>query len=183
MKFLKTNFDGLYIIKIEPFEDDRGLFYRIYCEDEFNEINHSKKIVQINYSQTKKKGIIRGLHFQYAPKMEIKIIKCINGAVFDVVVDLRKDSPTFLQWYGEILSHDNMQMIYIPEGFAHGFQTLSKDSELIYLHTEFYNPSYEGGISYNDQKINIKWPLEPTQISNRDKSFKLLDDSFEGLIV
>jgi len=183
MKFIKTLFAGLFIIKIEPFEDDRGIFYRFYCEDEFNEINHSKKIVQINYSHTKKKGTIRGLHFQYAPKMEIKMIKCIKGAVFDVAVDLRKDSPTFLQWYGEELSPDNMQLIYIPEGFAHGFQSLKKDSELIYLHTEFYSPGYEGGIRYNDPKINIEWPLKPKLVSYRDKNFKLLDDTFRGLII
>jgi len=111
------------------------------------------------------------------------MIKCIKGAVFDVAVDLRKDSPTFLQWYGEELSPDNMQLIYIPEGFAHGFQSLKKDSELIYLHTEFYSPGYEGGIRYNDPKINIEWPLKPKLVSYRDKNFKLLDDTFRGLII
>lgn len=183
MKFIKTQFAGLFIIEIDPFQDDRGIFYRIYCEDEFNEINHSKKIVQINYSQTKKKGTVRGLHFQYAPKMEIKMIRCIKGAVFDVAVDLRKNSPTFLQWYGEELSLENMKVIYIPQGLAHGFQTLEKNSELLYLHTEFYSPEYEGGIRYDDPKINIKWPLKAKNVSDRDRSFRLIDNNFKGITV
>jgi len=183
MKFRKTQFAGLFIIELDLFQDDRGIFYRIYCEDEFNEINHSKRIVQINYSQTKKKGTVRGLHFQYAPKMEIKMIKCIKGAVFDVAVDLRKDSPTFLQWYGEELSPENMKVIYIPQGLAHGFQTLEKNSELLYLHTEFYSPEYEGGIRYDDPKINIEWPLKAKNVSDRDRSFRLIDNNFKGITV
>lgn len=183
MKFVETNLKGLHIIDLEPIQDDRGKFQRIFCMDEFNQIHHEKNIVQINKSLTKKKGAVRGLHFQYPPKAEIKIITCLSGSVFDVAVDIRKDSPTYLKWHGEILAAENEKMIYIPEGFAHGFQTLNEDSELLYLHTEFYSPKHEGGIRFDDPKINIEWPLEITMVSNRDKQFKLLDKSFKGLSV
>ncbi len=183
MKFVETNLKGLYIIDLETIQDDRGKFQRIFCMDEFNQIHHEKKIVQINHSLTKKKGAVRGLHFQYPPKAEIKIITCLSGSVFDVAVDIRKDSPTYLKWHGEILASENEKMIYIPEGFAHGFQTLNEDSELLYLHTEFYSPEHEGGIRFDDPKINVEWPLEITMVSNRDKQFKLLDKSFKGLYV
>jgi len=123
------------------------------------------------------------MHFQYPPKAEIKIVKCLYGSVFDVAIDLRKNSPTLLQWHGEVLSAENKKMIYIPEGFAHGFQTLENNSELLYLHTEFYSPKYEGGIRYNDPRINIKWPLEISYISNRDNEFNLLDNNFLGISV
>lgn len=181
MKFSKTKLNGLYVIKLEPFQDERGKFFRVYCENELNDIGHNKRIVQINQSLTKKKGTIRGMHFQYPPKAEIKMVRCLKGSVFDIAIDLRRNSPTFLKWHSEILSEDNMMILYIPEGFAHGFQTLENDSELLYLHTEFYSPSHEGGINYNDPKINIKWPLEITDISERDKSFKIISENFQGI--
>ncbi len=183
MKFSKTKLNGLFVIKLEPFQDERGKFFRVYCENELNDIGHNKKIVQINQSLTKKKGTIRGMHFQYPPKAEIKMVRCLKGSVFDVAIDLRIISPTFLKWHGEILTEDNMMVLYIPEGFAHGFQTLENDSELLYLHTELYNSHYEGGITYNDPKINIKWPLELTDISERDKSFKLIGEDFQGILL
>ncbi|MHA1284394.1 MAG: dTDP-4-dehydrorhamnose 3,5-epimerase [Promethearchaeota archaeon] len=181
MKFIKTELEGLYIVELEGFKDHRGSFYRLYCENEFKIINHQKKIVQINHSSTKVKGTVRGMHFQYPPKSEIKIIKCLSGRVFDVAVDLRKNSPTFLKWFGIILTPANNKMIYIPEGFAHGFQTLEDDTELLYLHTEFYDPSFEGGVRFDDPKLDIKWPLKPINISERDKNFKLIDNNFKGL--
>ncbi len=181
MKFLEAYIKGLFIIEPDPFHDERGFFYRVFCKNEFNQINHKKEIVQINHSFTKQKGAIRGLHFQYSPKAEIKMIKCLSGSVFDVALDLRKNSPSFLKWHGEILSAENKKMIYIPEGFAHGFQTLKTNSELIYFHTDFYDPKFEGGIRYDDPKINIKWPLKITNSSKRDSEFKLLDETFKGI--
>ncbi|MFX1308512.1 MAG: dTDP-4-dehydrorhamnose 3,5-epimerase [Promethearchaeota archaeon] len=181
MKFFKTKIEGLYVIEPEPFEDDRGKFYRVFCKNELEEINHTKEIVNINFSLTKKKGTIRGMHFQYPPKAEIKIIKCISGSAYDVAIDLRKNSPSFLQWHSEVLSDKNMKLLYIPEGFAHGFQTLEKDSTICYFVTEFYYPEYEGGIVYNDPKINVKWPLEVTNISDKDREIKQLDDDFRGI--
>lgn len=181
MKFVETKLKDLFVIEPEPFQDDRGKFYRVFCKNELRGIGHNKEIVQINQSLTKQKGTIRGMHFQYPPKMEIKIIKCIFGSVFDVAIDLRKNSPSFLKWHGEILSADNMKLIYIPEGFAHGFQTLENNAELLYFHTEFYDSKYESGILYNDPKFNIKWPLKTINLSKRDLEFKLLDANFEGI--
>jgi dTDP-4-dehydrorhamnose 3,5-epimerase len=181
MRFIQTNIKGLYVIHPEPIEDKRGKFYRLYCQNELKEIGHHKNIVQINYSFTKKKGSIRGMHFQYLPKAEIKLVKCIAGSVFDVAIDLRKFSSTFLKWHSEIISAENMKTLYIPEGFAHGFQTLEDNCELLYIHTEVYSPEHEGSVRYDDPIIDIKWPLEITDISKRDSENKLLDDSFKGI--
>jgi len=180
-KFAETKLKGLYIVEPEPFQDGRGKFYRVFCKNEFKKINHNKEIVQINKSLTTVKGALRGMHFQYPPKAEIKLVKCIAGSVFDVAIDLRKDSPTFLQWHSEILSLDNMKMMYIPEGFAHGFQTLDDNTQLIYFHTEFYSLEHEGSINYKDPKINIKWPLEITELSEKDKNIKYISNDFKGI--
>ena len=137
--------------------------------------------MQINHSLTRKKGAIRGLHFQYPPKAEIKVVKCLSGSVFDVIVDLRRNSSSFLQWHGEVLSSENEKMMYVPEGFAHGFQTLEEDTELLYLHTEFYSPEHEGGVLYNEPMINVSWPLDVTDISTKDNNYPLLSTSFEGI--
>ncbi|KKM83167.1 hypothetical protein LCGC14_1312180 [marine sediment metagenome] len=181
MKFIKTKIQNVYIVEPEPFIDDRGMFARIFGKEEFKEIGHSKEIVNINNSATKKKGSIRGMHFQYPPKAEIKIIKCIKGAILDVAIDIRKESPTFLQYHSEVLSADNMRMLYIPEGFAHGFQALNDDIEMIYFTTEVYCAEKEGGIRYNDPIIGIEWLLEVTNISKKDKELKLLKNDFEGI--
>ena len=183
MKFTKTKIKDLYLIEPEPFLDDRGMFVRVFCREEFKEINHSKEIVNISHSSTKKKGSIRGMHFQYPPKAEIKIVKCINGSIFDVAIDLRKDSTTFLKYYGEILSADNMKMLYVPEGFAHGFQSLENNIEIIYYTTEFYSPQDEGIVRYDDSKIGIEWPLEITGISDKDKNNAFSSDNFKGIEV
>ncbi|MFC1885019.1 dTDP-4-dehydrorhamnose 3,5-epimerase [Thermodesulfobacteriota bacterium] len=163
--------------------DNRGAFGRIFCKNEFKKLGHNKEIVQINHSLNRKIGATRGMHFQYPPKCEIKMVKCVKGSVFDVIVDIRKDSPTFLQWHGIELSETNMKMIYIPEGFAHGFQVLQPDSELIYLHTEFYAPEYEGALRYSDPILNIKWPLKVADISENDKNHPLIDINFKGLVI
>ncbi len=181
MKFIKANLKDLYIVQFESFQDERGKFYRVFCKNEMNEIGHKENIVQINQSKTMKKGSIRGMHFQYPPMAEIKMVKCLSGAVYDVAIDLRKTSSSFLQWHGEILSAENLKMMYIPKGFAHGFQTLKKNSELLYFHTEFYSPQHEGGIRYDDPLINIQWPLKITDISKKDYSYELLSNDFIGI--
>jgi len=181
MKLEQLPLKDAYIIIPELFTDNRGAFGRIFCKNELKELGHSKEIVQINHSLNRKVGVTRGMHFQYPPKCEIKMVKCIRGAVFDVIVDIRKDSPTFLQWHGVELSDTNMKMVYIPEGFAHGFQVTQPDSELIYLHTGFYSPEYEGALRYNDPILNIQWPLQVTEISEKDRNYPLIDNNFEGL--
>lgn len=181
MTFSETILKGSFIIDLKPFEDERGWFARTYCEQEFAAINHTKKWVQLNHSFTKQIGSIRGMHYQVPPFSEIKLVRCIAGAVFDVIVDIRKNSPTFLQWFGIELSAANKKMIYIPEGFAHGFQTLTNDAELIYHHSEFYKPGVEGGLNYNDPKLNIEWKLDITNISERDKQHHFLTKEFEGI--
>lgn len=178
MKIKPTPLQEAFIIELEPVTDDRGLFTRVFCQQELRNILHDKNIVQINHSLTRQKGALRGMHFQYSPKSEIKMVKCLRGSVFDVIIDLRKGSPTFLKWHGEVLSAKNMKMMYIPEGFAHGFQTMEGNCELLYLHTEFYSPEHEGGVRYNDPKIGIKWPLGVTDISERDKNHPLLGEDF-----
>jgi len=170
------------LIEPEPVFEHRGQFTRIFCESELSKnIGHDKEIVQINHSVNIKKGALRGMHFQYPPKSEIKIVSCIKGAVFDVIIDLRKRSSTFLNWHGETLTQENQKMLYIPEGFAHGFQVLDLDSELLYFHTEFYNPDCEGNIHYNDPVINISWPLKISEISEKDKNHPLLNNDFSGI--
>jgi dTDP-4-dehydrorhamnose 3,5-epimerase len=181
MIFSKLSLAGSYIIEPEPFQDDRGWFARFYCKKDFQQIGHNKEWVQLNHSVTNKKGAVRGMHFQHPPFHEIKMVKCIKGKVFDVIIDLRTDSETFLSWEGVELSAENKKMIYIPEGFAHGFQCLTDDCELIYHHSEYYTPGSEGGIHYNDPMVKIKWPLTVSQISPRDESHPYLDRNFKGI--
>lgn len=181
MKITPLSLKDSYLIVSDPFEDNRGQFARIFCKKEIAATGLNKDIVQVNYSLTVQKGALRGMHFQYSPMAEIKMVKCLSGAVFDVIIDLRDDSPTFLKWHGEILSEDNMKMIYIPEGFAHGFQTMEENCKLLYFHTEFYNPELEGSVRYNDPLINISWPLDVTDISSKDKNHPLLSDDFSGI--
>jgi len=181
MKFTETPLKGSYVIDLEPFQDERGWFARTYCKKEFETIGHNQEWVQLNHSYTVKKGTIRGMHFQLPPYSEIKLVRCVSGSVYDVIIDLRKGSSTFLNFFGIELSSGNRKMLYIPEGFAHGFQTLADDCELIYHHSQFYLPGVEGGIKYNDPRLNIEWPLAVNSISSRDLSHTLLDDQFKGL--
>jgi dTDP-4-dehydrorhamnose 3,5-epimerase len=181
MTFTETLLKGSYVIDLNTFTDDRGWFARTYCKNEFAAIGHTAEWVQMNHSFTKDKGAIRGMHYQLPPFSEIKMVRCIAGAVNDVIIDLRKNSPTFLQWFGVELSAQNKKMLYIPEGFAHGFQTLQSDCELIYHHSQFYTPGAEGGIKFDDPKLNISWPLPVTNISERDNRHPLLDENFKGL--
>jgi dTDP-4-dehydrorhamnose 3,5-epimerase len=179
----KTEFDGLYVIEPIVHEDDRGSFSRVFCEDELSDIFQEKNIKQVNHSVTTKKGTVRGMHFQYAPNCEVKILKCIKGKVFDVVVDIRKESKTFLQTFCIELSEDNRKMIYIPEGFAHGFQTLENSTELLYFHNNIYTPNNEGALNVKDPLLNIKWPLDIIKLSIRDEEHNFIDNNFKGVSV
>ena len=183
MKIIKSFFGGAHILTAEPMRDPRGGFTRLYCEKEFQAIGHTQPIVQINHSFTKRTGVIRGLHFQHPPKSEIKMLRCINGSVFDVIVDLRAGSPTFLQWHGQVLTKDDDLMVYVPQGFAHGYQTLEDNSELIYFHSDFYSHDHEGGIKYDEPLVNIKWPLEISEVSEKDKNRSHLPTNFKGIIL
>lgn len=181
MKFQETGLAGSYLVQLDTFQDDRGWFARTYCKKEFEVIGHEKEWVQMNHSFTAAKGTIRGMHFQLADHKEIKMVRCIAGAVYDVIVDLRKDSKTFLNYFGVELSAANRTMIYIPEGFAHGFQTLTDNAELIYHHSEYYTPGAESGLRYDDAAIGIRWPLPVTSISERDRNHHLIDNQFTGI--
>jgi dTDP-4-dehydrorhamnose 3,5-epimerase len=183
MKFLPLPLDGAYLIDAEPFQDTRGLFSRLFCKEAFQEIGHAKEIMQINYSVTKEKGTVRGLHYQKSPYAEMKMVQCLRGRVFDVIVDIRKASSTFLQWHGVELGASPTRMLYVPEGFAHGFQTVEENSELLYFHTACYNPHYESGIRYNDPLLHIQWPLHVEHVSDRDGNHPLLDAMFKGFEV
>lgn len=181
MIFKATKLTGSYEVKLTPHMDSRGWFARFFCKNEFKQIGHTREWVQMNHSFTIQKGAIRGMHFQYPPEGEIKLVRCISGAVYDVIIDLRKASPTFLQWYGIELTADTKNMLYIPEGFAHGFQTLTENCELIYLHTGFYTPTGEGGVRYDDPAVKIQWPLPVSELSERDKKHSFIDQYFEGI--
>jgi len=181
MIFSATELSGSFLISPEPFSDERGWFARTYCKNEFGKIHHTGEWVQMNHSFTKQKGSIRGMHYQLPPHSEIKLVRCTAGAVYDVIIDLRKDSPTFLKHYAVELSAANKKMIYIPEGFAHGFQTITDDAELVYNHSQFYTPGAEAGLRYNDPKLNINWPLPVTSISAKDNIHPTIDSNFKGL--
>ncbi len=181
MKFIKMPLKDAYLIKPDPTLDERGFFERLFCQKEFKKIGFKKTIVQINCSFTRKKGTIRGMHYQKPPHIEGKIISCLEGEVFDCIIDLRQKSSTFLKWHGEVLSAKNHKMIYIPEGFAHGFQTLRDNCCMLYLHTDFYHKQSEEGIKYDDPLFNIRWPQKIIDISIKDRNLSYLSQKFKGL--
>ncbi len=180
MKILQTPINGLIVVEITSHEDKRGTFARLYCEQELSKVIGHRRIVQINYSRTVNLGALRGLHFQNSPHAEMKLVRCLKGRVWDVAVDLRADSPTFLKWHSEELTPANTRMIAIPEGFAHGFQAMEPESELLYLHTAVYVPTSEGGLRYNDPKLGVTWPIRVTDLSERDLNHPLIDSNFQG---
>ncbi len=181
MKFIPQPLAGVYLVELNLLKDDRGGFARTYCKREFEQIGHKKEFVQLNQSWNTKKGTVRGMHYQVPPFSEIKLIRCVKGAVLDVVVDIRKGSPTFLQHLAVELSEDNKTMIYLPEGFAHGFQTLTDQAELIYHHTEYFTPQADAGLNHSDPLLKIKWPLPVSAISEKDKTNKYIDPTFKGI--
>lgn len=177
-----TSLPGLKLIQRKPLGDERGYLERLYCATEFRD-SFGKGIVQINHTLTKRSGTVRGMHFQLPPHAETKLVSCLRGKVFDVAVDLRRGSPTFLHWHSEILSGDNYKALLIPAGFAHGFQTLSDDCDMLYLHSEAYNPSAERGLRAADPRLAIRWPVPMTEQSARDARHPALTAEFEGMAV
>lgn len=171
MKFTELKLKGAYLIELEPFLDNRGTFSRQFCKKELLKQGLDFEMCQCNISKNYKKGTLRGLHFQKDPYPEIKIVSCLKGAFFDVIVDIRKDSPTYLQWESIELTEDNNKMLYIPPSFAHGFQTLLDDTVVYYQIGNYFMPEYYDGVRWNDSKINIKWPESENKIINeRDNS-------------
>jgi dTDP-4-dehydrorhamnose 3,5-epimerase len=177
----QTPIGGLQVIQRQPLGDERGYLERMFCSADLQSIIGSRQVVQINHSKTAKTGTVRGMHFQHPPHAEMKLVSCLRGEVFDVAVDLREDSPTFLQWHAEILSDDNHKTLAIPEGFAHGFQTLTDDCELLYFHTAAYQPEAEAGLNALDDRLSIKWPLAIAERSMRDQQHPALGDDFAGI--
>lgn len=172
---------GLKLVQRKPIADERGSFARFYCADEFRAAGLHKPIAQINHTFTRSKGAVRGLHFQHPPHTETKLVSCLFGAVFDVAVDMRTDSPTFLHWHGEILSAENHHSLLIPEGCAHGFQTLTEACELLYLHTAPFHPEAEGALNVTDPALTIQWPLPFSELSERDRAHPFIDPRFSGI--
>lgn len=176
-----TPIAGLKVIERKPIGDSRGFLTRIFCADQLKSAGWQKSIAQINQTLTKKRGTVRGMHFQNTPNAEMKLVSCLRGEIWDVALDLRKNSPTFLRWHAEKLSSENCRALLIPEGFAHGFQTLFDDCELLYLHSAPYSPEDEAGIRPNDPYLDISWPLNFFEISLRDAKHPLLSDQFTGI--
>ncbi|MBB5408224.1 dTDP-4-dehydrorhamnose 3,5-epimerase [Paraburkholderia sp. HC6.4b] len=183
MNVTPTAIAGVMVVHTTPFADHRGIFQRVFCDKELESTISGRHISQINHSRTTRVGAVRGMHFQRAPHAEIKLVRCLRGKVWDVAIDLRADSPTFLQWHAEELSFDNGRMLVVPEGCAHGFQVIEPESELLYLHTASYEPSAEGGIRHDDPALRITWPLPIAEVSQRDQLHPLITPQFRGIPV
>jgi dTDP-4-dehydrorhamnose 3,5-epimerase len=168
MKFTETPLKGVFVIELEKRGDDRGFFARLFCEREFQQHGLNSRIVQMNNSLSGQRGTLRGIHYQLAPKAEDKTFRCVRGALFDVVVDLRPQSATFLNHVAVELTAENRKMIHVPQGCANSFMTLEDDTEIFYFTSEFYSPEHERGIRYNDPALGIKWPMAPLVISDKD---------------
>jgi len=177
----QTSIDGLLVVHRQRVEDARGYFSRFFCAQELAEAGFNQPIAQINQTLTRRRGSVRGIHFQHPPHGEDKFVSCLRGSVFDVAVDLRRGSPTFLQWHAETLSADNARSLFIPKGFAHGFQTLCDDVELLYLHTAPYVRAAEGGLNPLDPALGIGWPLPFADVSDRDVAHPYLTPDFGGI--
>ncbi|HUO96981.1 MAG TPA: dTDP-4-dehydrorhamnose 3,5-epimerase [Steroidobacteraceae bacterium] len=181
LRFIATPLEGLRLIERHVFSDHRGRFARLYCAEELKAAGITLPVAQINHSYTAHRGAVRGLHFQHPPHGEDKIITCLRGEVFDVAIDLRRGSPTLLRWHGELLSAANARSLLVPQGFAHGFQALSDDCELLYLHTRAYAPEAEDGVNARDPAVAIAWPLPFSDVSERDAARALLPPGFPGI--
>jgi dTDP-4-dehydrorhamnose 3,5-epimerase len=181
LSIIDTPISGLKIIDRNPTCDARGSLARIFCADQLKNAGWHKAVSQINQTVTKKRATVRGMHFQNLPHSEMKLVTCLQGEIWDVAVDLRRNSPTFLKWHAEKLSAVNYRALLIPEGFAHGFQTLSDDCELIYLHSAPYVREAEAGIHPSDPALGITWPLEFSEISTRDSAHLVLNGQFTGM--
>ncbi|MFZ1864167.1 MAG: dTDP-4-dehydrorhamnose 3,5-epimerase [Polyangiales bacterium] len=185
MRFVALELPDAFVVELEPHLDDRGFFARTWCSREFAEAGLPAAIVQTNLSQTQARGALRGLHYQRPPSREGKVVRCLKGGIFDVIVDVRPDSPAFLRHVGVALTPTNRRALYIPPGFAHGFQTLEPDTEVWYQMTDYYQPGLGGGLRWNDPALGIEWPLEPTTMNERDATYPDLNRSelecFRGL--
>jgi dTDP-4-dehydrorhamnose 3,5-epimerase len=181
MNIRLTSIPDLVVVETAPHVDERGSFARLYCEDELESLIGARKIVQINLSRTAKIGAMRGLHYQLPPHAEMKLVRCLKGRVWDVAVDLRHNSPTLLHWHAEELTAINNRMMIIPEGFAHGFQVLEPESELLYLHTSRYMVSAEGGLRHDDPRLAIDWPHPVIDLSPRDEAHSFVKSNFSGI--
>ncbi len=181
MKIHSTPIHGVKVVESSRNTDHRGGFGRLYCERELESVIGNRRIVQINHSRTAAAGAIRGMHFQRPPNAEMKLVRCLKGRVWDVAVDLRTNSLTFLTWYAEELTPENARMLVIPEGCAHGFQVVEPDSELLYLHTAYYTPQAEDGIRHDDPRVGVEWPLRVTDISVRDAGHPMIGPDFRGI--
>lgn len=177
----RTPLDGLFEIRSTPVGDSRGKFTRLFCERELADVRPGLHFTQINLSETHGLGTVRGMHYQRPPAAEAKLIRCLRGRAFDVAVDVRNGSATFLHWHAIELSEDSSNAIFIPEGFAHGFQTLTDEVHLLYMHTAPWTPACEAGLPHDDPRVAITWPSEVTAISDRDCSYARIDDSFVGV--
>ncbi len=178
-----TPLTGAFIVKPRRIGDDRGFFERLFCAQTFGDHGLVATVAQVNHSRSAREGTIRGLHYQLPPAAEAKVVACIAGGIFDVIVDVRGGSPTFLQWFGATLSPENGTMIYVPPGFAHGVQTLKLDSEIVYTTSAPHAPEFERGVRYDDPRVGIRWPLAPTALSDKDLALPLLDAVFRGVCV
>jgi dTDP-4-dehydrorhamnose 3,5-epimerase len=176
--FNETSLRGAYTIDLEKHGDDRGFFARFFCVEEFRRMELDGNIIQINNSLSATRGTLRGMHYQLAPKAETKIVRCIKGALFDVILDLRPGSDTFGKWFGAELTAENRRMMYVPKDFAHGFMTLQDDTEALYLVTEFYAPDLERGVRWNDPRFQIEWPFEPVVLSDKDRDQRDFDPAY-----
>jgi dTDP-4-dehydrorhamnose 3,5-epimerase len=175
MIFTETKLPGAYLVDIEPRTDERGFFARMFCANEFAERQLNSAVPQVNISFNYTKGTLRGMHYQVPPAAETKLVRCLRGAIYDVIIDLRPDSPTFLQHIGVELTAETRTALYIPQLFAHGFQTLADDTEVLYLMGEFYTPGYDRGLRYDDPAFKIAWPLPVTIIAEKDKNWPLFN--------
>ncbi len=171
MIFTQTKLPGAYVIELEPRGDERGFFSRAWCEKEFENAGLSTRISQANVSLSRDRGTLRGMHLQLPPAAEIKLIRCTRGAIYDVIIDLRPTSPTYCEWVGVELTSENRKALYVPEGFAHGFQTLTEDCEVFYQVSHPYSPEHETGVRYDDPRFGIEWPGEFTVISDKDRNW------------
>ncbi|TCO42638.1 dTDP-4-dehydrorhamnose 3,5-epimerase [Dokdonella fugitiva] len=181
MIFVPTALAGLIEIRSHAAVDARGRFRRLFCERDLAVLREGLHFTQINLSQTRARGTVRGMHFQSPPAAEAKLIHCLRGRVFDVAVDVRRGSPTFLQWHACELSGDDDRALFIPEGFAHGFQSLSDEAELLYMHTAPWTPEFERGLRHDDPRIGIAWPLPVGAVSDRDRNHPLINERFSGV--
>jgi dTDP-4-dehydrorhamnose 3,5-epimerase len=180
LQIADTPVHGAHLIDLERRGDERGFFARFFCEREFGDAGLKNHFVQINNSLTAKSGTLRGMHYQLPPSAEVKVVRCVRGALFDVVLDLRPDSPSFGRWFGAELTAENRTMMYVPEGCAHGFVTLQDDTEALYLVSAFYGPDEERGIRFDDPRFAIAWPISPTEVSAKDRVWPDFDPDFHG---